>query len=108
MNEQLKLAKSRFVELCVKMGKNQGNSKLVESVLTIGVKDPDFAGPFEGSDGGRFITVMGYSVGVKRLVAGANAYSIGVWELLNESKFQNKTYEAGYQSLKAVGIVSEE
>lgn len=108
MSQDLLKAKSRFVELCVKMGKSQGNSKLVENVLTIGVKDTDFAGPFEGNDGGRFITVCGYSVGIKRLVAGANAYSVSVYELQAESEFNGKVYPKGYQSLKGVGIVSEE
>ena len=108
MSQNLVEAKKLFVEICQKLGKSQGNSKLVQQVLTISVKDPDFAGPFEGSDGGRFIQVLGFSVGVKRLVAGANAYSIGVYELLAESKFRETVYPAGYQSLKAVGVVSEE
>lgn len=108
MAQDLIRAKARFVELCEKLGKVASGSRLLENVLTISITDSDFAGPFEGNGGGRFITVMGRSISVRRLVEGANAYSIGVYELLADYQQGDRVYPKGHQSLKAVGIVSEE
>lgn len=104
---QLAAAKKRLVALCVEFGKTTGRTKMVEEILTIGADDPDFAGPFKG-DNGYYVQVLGYSFSVRAGGEKCSMFKLAVYELLQASEFNGKTYDVGYKSIKAVGVVVEQ